>query len=79
MKDAEAIQMMRRASEEIRQLRHQIEVLAPKAHAYDTLSSVLQLLPKPSQGFGEDFAWRLDKRIQELEAQNAPAVEETQA
>lgn len=68
----EAIEMMKRAAGEIRELRATIERLKPKAHAYDQLSAVLGLLPQPSQGYGEDVAWMLDKRIAELEKARKP-------
>lgn len=67
MNEREQIEMMRRASSEIKNLRGQIDRLAPKADAYDKLSQVLALLPQPSRGYGEDVAWLLDKRISEIE------------
>lgn len=66
MTNVEAIDMMRRCSSEIKMLRQQIAELTPKAEAYDALLTVLDLLPKPSRGMGEDLAWTLDKRIREL-------------
>lgn len=66
MHDQEAIQMMMRCREEIRSLRAQINNLAPKADAYDQMSKVLNLLPRPNQAYGEDLVWRLDKAIEEL-------------
>lgn len=69
MNSTEAIEMMRRASSEIKDLRRQIEHLAPKAAAYDNLAVVLGLLPRPSVGMAEDVAWRLDKRVEELKAE----------
>lgn len=50
-------------------LRKRIEVLEPKAHAYDTLSVVLDLLPRRSQGEGEDVAWLLKREIEKVEAE----------
>lgn len=47
-------------------LRHEIAILSPKAHAYDQITTVLGLLPKPSQGYGEDIIWRLKKQLEEL-------------
>lgn len=67
MHDKEAIEMMQRCASEITDLRRQIEVLAPKADAYDNLATVLNLLPKRSQGMGLDLVWDLKKRIEELE------------
>lgn len=72
MEKQEAIEMMRRASADIRELRRQIEHLAPKAAAYDNLAAVLNLLPRPSTPMSEDVAWRLDRRIEELRAEPAP-------
>lgn len=64
--NAEAIQMMNRCKQEIGGLRAEIDRLRPKADAYDNLAIVLNLLPKCSQGAGEDLVWTLDKRIREL-------------
>lgn len=66
MNDQEAVEMMKRASAEIKDLRQRIDQLAPKAHAYDSLSAVLRLLPQPLQGYGEDVAYLLDRRIKEI-------------
>lgn len=63
MNDHEAIQMMKRCRDEIRQQRATIENLMPKAQAWDQLCKVLNLLPQPSQGYGEDLVWRLDEAI----------------
>lgn len=65
--NAEAIDMMNRCKSEITGLRAEIERLAPKAHAYDNLTVVLGLLPRPSIGMGEDLVWTLDQRIRELQ------------
>lgn len=64
----EFIDMGKRASDEIKSLRRRIEHLTPKADAYDNLVMVLNLLPKPSRGYEEDLAWKLDRRIEELSA-----------
>lgn len=72
MKDQDAIQMMQRCVEEIRTLRQVNAELAPKADAYDSLRQVLNLLPQPSQGYGEDLVWRLQKQIAELESEDPP-------
>lgn len=76
MNDNEAIDMMRRASGEIKSLRAEVERLRPKAEAYDTMARVIDLLPHRSVGAGEDIAWKLDKRIEELKAQMAKAVKD---
>ncbi len=62
----EAIEMMERCKNEVLGLRAQIESLAPKAHAYDNICAILRLLPQPSQGYGEDLVWIINKRIKEL-------------
>lgn len=74
MRKGEAVEMMKRASAEIKALRGEIARLAPMAEAYEQLRTVLGLLPKPSRGMGEDVAWMLDRRIAELTA--PPAKEE---
>lgn len=64
--EGELLAVMRRCSDEIKQLRAEIARLAPKAAAYDDLSRVLSLIPRSPQGASEDLAWALDKRIREL-------------
>lgn len=68
MNGGEAIQMMKRASAEIRSLRARIAQLEPRAEAWESVTAILRLLPQPSRGMGEDVAWLLDRRIRELEA-----------
>ena len=63
----EAVEMMQRAIHDIEDLRRRVAQLAPKADAYDKLAIVLELLPKPSVGYGEDLVWILQKRIKELQ------------
>jgi hypothetical protein len=63
--------MICRCIEEISMLRHEIATLSPKAHAYDQITTVLGLLPKPSQGYGEDIIWRLKKQLEELKPEIA--------
>jgi hypothetical protein len=63
----EAIEMMLRCKHEIVSLRATIDRLQPKADAYENLVTVLRLLPRPGISMGEDLAWVLDKRIQELQ------------
>lgn len=69
--------MMRRASSEIKDLRARISTLAPKAEAYDNMAALIDLLPKRSQSMGEDVAWKLDKRIEELKTAMAAEKEKT--
>lgn len=71
----EAIEMMNRCKHEIVSLKATIARLQPKADAYDNLAAIVRLFPQPSQGYGEDLVWVLDKRIRELTpkpAENAP-------
>ena len=75
MHDSEAIQMMKRASEEIKSLRRTIDQLAPKADAYDAIRQLQDLMPRRSQGMGEDVAYLLDRRIKELHATPEPTME----
>lgn len=65
----EIMEMGRRAASEIRDLRAAIDRLTPKAHAYDNLTIVLGLLPQPSRAYGEDLAYRIDKRADEMDAE----------
>ncbi|MGK2908789.1 MAG: hypothetical protein ACSLE1_03170 [Sphingobium sp.] len=74
MTDKDVIDMTQRCIEEISMLRDEVARLAPKADAYDAITSILGLLPRPSQGYGEDIVWRLKKQIAELTA-NAVAPE----
>ena len=70
----EAVQMMARCKEEIKNLRAQIKRLKPKADAYDNLAIVLNLLPRQSMSVGEDLVWVLDKRMRELAEASASEV-----
>lgn len=68
MEDKEAIEMMQRCSQEIKFLRRQVDALTPMAEAYDVLAKTINSLsPRQGQGMGEDVAWMLDKRIQEIQ------------
>ena len=75
MTDVEAIEMMKRCSNEIKSLRTRLAVLAPKAEAYDNMAALIGLLPRPSQGYEPDLTWTLDKRIEELLAPKADKQE----
>ncbi|MBD9540119.1 hypothetical protein IB276_11705 [Ensifer sp. ENS04] len=70
----EMIEMMRRCSSEIKDLRRQIADLQPKAEAYEYLTAVLRLVPDQRRNtMSEDLAWLLDKRIREIEDAEAAA------
>lgn len=75
MSKLDTIQMMQRCADEIQTLRQRLAIVEPKAHAYDALCTVLDLLPKPSQGYGEDLVWRLRKQVEELLAPDPEPVE----
>jgi len=62
--------MAERGAIEIRMLREQKAALAAKADAYDVIRSITGMLPQQSQGMGEDFAWRLERRAEELRKQH---------
>lgn len=72
MSNKEAIDMMLRCRNEIVHLKAVIAQLQPKADAYDNIAMVLHLLPKPSQGYGEDLVWIIDKRVKELTPKEPP-------
>jgi hypothetical protein len=55
-----------RCKDEIQMLRSQIERLAPKAEAYDTLRQVLDLLPTRSGGYGPDVLWQIDSLLAQV-------------
>jgi hypothetical protein len=67
MHDKEVLDMMRRCVSDIKQLRAERDHLAPAAEAYGVIRDIMRLVPKPSQGYGEDIVWTLEKRIRELE------------
>jgi hypothetical protein len=62
----EYISMMTTCAHEIKSLRRTVADLQPRAEAYDRLSAVIDMFPRRSVGMGEDLAWRLDKRVEEL-------------
>lgn len=68
MDDKEAVQMMQRCVHELRDLRTQHDALGPKAEAYEVIRNIVDLIPKRSQGYGEDLIWVLEKRIKELQS-----------
>lgn len=77
MKDRDVVDMIDNTIAEITMLRAEIARLAPKADAYDTITSILGLMPKPSQGHGVDIVWRLKKQADELRANIAPVPAST--
>ena len=73
----EMIEMAQRASEEIKSLRRANAVLGPRAEAFDAVQQVLDLMPKRSQGMGEDVAYRLDRRVEELLEEARPKTSQS--
>lgn len=67
MTNHEAIQMMQRCIHEVVALRTELDIIRPKAEAYDNIATVLRLLPQRGVTMGEDIVWALRKRIEELE------------
>lgn len=67
MHDKEAIEMMSRCLYDIEDLRRQRDFLSPRAEAYDVIRTVVNILPKQSQVYGEDITWTLKKKIKELQ------------
>jgi hypothetical protein len=75
MDDNEAVEMMQRASSEIKMLRRQINILSPKADAYDVLAKTINAMtPRQSGVMSEDVEWLLDKRIDEMKKAKANPV-----
>lgn len=71
MENKEAIQMLARCKGEIISLRKRLAEVEPKADAYDQLRTVIGMLPKQPQGYGEDVVWIIDsemKKLKDLEA-----------
>ena len=66
MTDWEVLQTLERCKQEILQMRATIEHLRPKAEAYDSIVTILRLLPGQGIATSEDMVWLLDKRIREL-------------
>jgi hypothetical protein len=68
MRDKEALQMLARCREEIVTLRKINAELAPKADAYDRMAQMLDMMPRRSQGMGEDILWIIDREAGKLRA-----------
>lgn len=81
MNNRDVADMAERAAEEIEHLRAINAELRPRAEAYDAICAILGLLPKASQGYGEDLAWRLRRQAAELRkpvpATPTPSADET--
>lgn len=62
----QAREMLIRCKSEIQLLRKQIDELAPKAEAYDSIRQILQLMPQRGGGMGEDVVWIIDKELKTI-------------
>ena len=71
MNDKQALEMMLRCQEEINMLRSHIAAIEPKAHAYDAICTILDLLPRKSQGNAPDIVWILKNEINKLKAEES--------
>ena len=72
MENAEVLQLIRRCTDEIKTLRKQIDHLQPKAEAYDAMLTILRMVPCGGMvGRGEDLVWLLDRKVQEIEHEEA--------
>lgn len=67
MSAQDTIDMMRRTAADIRTLRRTIEVLAPKAEAYDAIITVLGFSARRAETMSEDLASRLEQKAEALE------------
>lgn len=68
MNDIDLKMMIIRTHDEIIRLRRRLEEAEPKARSYDALLQVLDMMPKSSQGFGEDVAWLLKQELDRVNA-----------
>ena len=72
MENAEVLQLIHRCTSEIKDLRKQIDYLQPKAEAYDALLTVLRMVPHGgTMGMGEDLVRLLDRKVRDIEAEEA--------
>lgn len=75
MTDKDTADMIDRCISEIESLRIQVAVLKPRSDAYGMVEQILSLLPRQSQGHGEDIVWKLKRQLEELK----PKPEVTEA
>jgi len=58
------IELLKMAAKEIKLLRRQNELQAARLEVFDKMILLLHTLPNyPSQGMGEDLAWKIDQYI----------------
>jgi hypothetical protein len=76
MTDKETIEMMQRCLHEIEMQRQQINLLTPRADAYEIVSIIARgLSPRQGGMVSEDIVWRLRKKIEELQPKPNPERE----
>lgn len=79
MTEHDVLQMMKRCKSEIESLRRANNELAPRAHAYETISKMMDVIsPDKPQGHTEDIAWMLQKEIDAMEKAKATTQEKAE-
>ena len=58
-------EIMKRAAQEIRELRQRLAVASAKAEAVDIIGMALRAQPG-TVGYGEDIAWLLEKEVEDM-------------
>lgn len=72
MNKQDCILAFRAASEEIRSLRREKEILAAKVEVVNIFGALIgALAPRREHGYGEDIAWKLEHSARDLEKQIA--------
>lgn len=69
MSRPELLHLLRVAHDEIVVLRRKVAELEPRARAYDNIDRIVGMIPYPSQGYGEDVAWRIKTVVERIEAE----------
>lgn len=76
MDNKAALEMMHRCKDEVESLRRYVDILEPKATAFDLINKVMSYVPdRGSQGMSEDIVWVLKKKIAEIEAKEKELAE----
>lgn len=79
MDDKQTISTMQQAVDEITALRGQLSLLRPKAEAFDAITTILGMMPQPSQGYGVDIVWQLRRAIDDMTPKPEAVPAETEA
>lgn len=77
----ELLNLLRTGHDEIVTLRRKVDVLEPKAHAYDTIAIHARIAnTEPPTGWGVDVAWQLKGAVEQLVAEReSERVEDIEA